>query len=260
MDCRRLEERLEGWLGGTLDADVASALEAHAARCADCRELLELATAAAAGSEPPDLTGAVLRRTSGAACSRAEDRLAAWLDGALEAAEAELVAAHVERCRACADLATVVERLPVELAAMAEAAPPARFVEGVLARTLPPSARWRRAWRPVARRWMARPRFAVEAAYLATALVALVVGLAPRGAVATPERAAEWLRQPVEALGGASGPGEALAAVGERAEQTRAALGRAGDGLRTFWQDVASMLENEGEETPEQPAETEERS
>jgi len=143
----------------------------------------------------PELTRRILDRTSGRACGRGEELLGARWDGALDPLDAELLAAHLETCPACRELATVLDRLQPLLPRLAERDPGPAFTARVLARTsgrrLPRTARLvtrleglavalqaglRRAWN--------RPRFALEAAWTAAALVSLLVWspLAPANA------------------------------------------------------------------------------
>jgi hypothetical protein len=90
----------------------------------------------------------VLAQTSGPVCASAENRFVAFVDGDLDAVDRELVAAHVAGCLACREELSRVR-------AGATATPP----------------RWADTWR----RWMLRPRFALELAYVA-AVVLCVVG------------------------------------------------------------------------------------
>ena len=91
MDCRELEDRLEALLDGELDELERRRCARHLEGCPSCRELAE--PIAAAVAPPADLVGAVLARTSGSACGRAESLLCDWLDGELTGADRELMAA-----------------------------------------------------------------------------------------------------------------------------------------------------------------------
>lgn len=181
MDCHHFEDRFEAYLAGELAAEERSACEAHLGRCPACRELLELAESSlpAAGAPIPaeaageDLVGRVLRQTSGPACGRAGGLLAARLDGAepADALEGELLDLHLAACADCRGLARVLAALARDLPSLAEVRPDARFVDDVLARTLPAAVRWRRRRRALSRTWAAwvrRPRFAWEAAFVLT--------------------------------------------------------------------------------------------
>ncbi len=166
----------------------------------------------------PDLTRRILERTSGRACDRAGQLLGARWDGALDAAETELLDTHLERCAGCRELALILDRLQPLLPGLAEREPGPAFTARVLARTAgsqpvpeaagPRPATPRRpemAPRPGllervalaatdrARRAWQRPRFALEAAWTVATLLALLVWgpLAPDG---VPERADRMVR------------------------------------------------------------------
>jgi hypothetical protein len=159
-----------------------------------------------------ELTRRILDRTSGRACGRAELLLGSRWDAEPERTDGELLAAHLDDCAACREMATILDRLQPLLPGLAEREPGPAFTARVLARTsaaqpVPGAAasgrlagllqrlgeRARRAWD--------RPRFALEAAWTAAALLALLVWspLAPgaaadqatqivqAGATATPE-------------------------------------------------------------------------
>lgn len=140
-----------------------------------------------------DLTRLILDRTSGRACGRAESLLADRWDGALEPVAAALLEEHLARCPACCDLAAVLDRLQPLLARFAEREPGPAFTAAVLAATsrrsaaarsgqrrpapVAPSsviAGWAQRWRVGWRRTWQRPRFALEAAWTAAALVSLL--------------------------------------------------------------------------------------
>jgi hypothetical protein len=123
------------------------------------------------------LTRAILARTSGQPCASARDRLAGFADGELDGLDTELLRMHVAGCADCAALTAVLRGLSADLPLLAEVEPAPGFVAAVLARTEPRAALATRA-----ARWlggalaagMRRPRFAWEAAYVATFVVALV--------------------------------------------------------------------------------------
>jgi len=151
-------------------------------------DLLEGCSAAATPADAPDLTAAVLARTSGSACGRAGGLLAAFADGAPDLGDAQLLHAHLDRCPACRALAATLAWLAPELRGMAEVAPDPAFLADVLAATArlraSAAARARRqarfagrleaVTRPVDawwRRQLERPRFALEFAYVATMIL-----------------------------------------------------------------------------------------
>ena len=173
LDCRGLELALEAYVEGRLTPDEAAEVRAHARRCEGCRELLELAQAAEAG--PVDLAPAVLARTSGPGCGRARELLGQPLD----ALESALLRSHLAGCAECAWLDRAIATLESELPLLAEIDPGEAFTRAVLARTPPPrraavrGAGWLEVWR----RLVLRPRFALEAAYVLTAVVLIVFGV-----------------------------------------------------------------------------------
>jgi len=171
------------------------------------------------------LLARVLERTSGPACRRAEELLAAALgpsDGwagreeelpeartsgeaedALAPVDRELLDLHLAGCAECRALAAALAELARDLPGLAEVRPDPGFVQEVLTATLPPAVRWRRRWRPAWDRfrserwprWVRRPRFAWEAAFALT-LVALPIFAAPEAPLQeVPGRAIELARE-----------------------------------------------------------------
>lgn len=142
-----------------------------------------------------DLTRRILDRTSGGACGRAEELLGSRWDATLAPLDDELLAGHLERCTACREVALILDRLQPMLPGLAEREPGPAFTARVLARTsgrqsvpglLPTNLldrlaghlqdRLRETWQ--------RPRLALEAAWVAATLTALLVWspLAPSAA------------------------------------------------------------------------------
>jgi hypothetical protein len=135
--------------------------------------------------EEEELIGAVIRRTSGGACGRAEEllaefgprRSAAPTPEDVDSADLALLEAHLEHCAACAALARNLAIAAETLPSLAEFEPGPSFTAGVLAATSraePATFAERVAayWHA----WLARPRFAYEVAYVATILVLVIVG------------------------------------------------------------------------------------
>lgn len=278
MDCRELEVRLEALLDGALDERQRRRCARHLEACPRCRELAE--PLAAAAPPPGDLLGAVLACTSGSPCGRAESLLGAWQDGELTGADGELLAAHLAGCGGCRSLAAVMTRLAADLPELAERRPDPGFVEAVMAATLPARVRLRRWWAAVWPRWVRRPRFASEAAFIATLVMVLVFVTPGSPLEAVPSRAltlaqtapAARLEAPVAALeerlvGRVISPLAALYARGEGAARTWAgATAQRGkaltDELATWWRTsrerLASLLESADTEASDtqQTAET----
>lgn len=186
MDCRGYEERLDELLAGELTAAERRALEDHAAGCARCRELNSLLSVGidATGPDVPEgFAEAVLEQTSGTQCERALELLCDLVDETLEEPDAGLVAIHLEHCRECRSCAKALARLGEQLPFEAELPPDDRWVHDVLTRTSRSRRRRIAAWRGQLaagwRRTLARPRFAVEGAYLGS--LVLTVAIASTG-------------------------------------------------------------------------------
>ncbi len=193
MNCRDFEDRLEALLDGALDGHERRRCERHLAACGRCRELAE-PLAAATAAPPEDLLGAILARTSGPACDSAEDRLCAWLDGELGGGGRELMAAHLKSCAGCRGLAAAMARLAADLPRLAELRPDPGFVAAVLAATLPVQVRLRRWWAATWPRWLRRPRFASEAAFVATMVLVLIFATPGTPLAAVPTKALRLAR------------------------------------------------------------------
>ena len=196
MICDSFLERVAGLLDGGLTRSGREEVWRHLEDCADCRGLYAALAAAGDVPEDPGLAGAILARTSGAACGSARSRLCAWVDGELDAFDADLVDAHLRRCPECGGLARPLERLREELPRLAAIDPGPSFVETVLSRT---SRRPRRVplgarWASVLSRLLARPRVAWEGAFVATVVLVAPV-LAPRSPLADlPSRGLDLVR------------------------------------------------------------------
>ena len=119
----------------------------------------------------PDLTPAILARTSGSPCVRLRELACDYVDGHLEAGSRALVAGHLAHCSACAGLVGALQEAQVVLPALAGADPGPWFTAQVLRATVKaptPTNIWMRL--------MHRPRIALETAFLGTA--AGLVGMA----------------------------------------------------------------------------------
>jgi len=272
-ECDLVLDRLDDLLDGRLSASDRAAVEAHLGDCPRCREL-----AALVGGElgripdetPAGLAEAILSRTSGSTCASARERLCAYVDEEIDPVDRELVRLHLERCAPCAALAGALARLARDLPALAEAEPQDDFVAGVLARTSGrrrPVERWAArlaaGWAELIR----RPRFAWEAAYVATFALALIFAT-PASPLAGVQRSAlelaeanpvAGLRQPVARVedGLAAGPPRVWRAACSRAagafDDAKGGAGRfargLGDKIRagfgTLTERLASMQETE---------------
>ena len=221
--------------------------------------------------ENPDLTRRILDRTSGRACARAEELLGARWDGDLDPADAELLAAHLEHCAGCRETALILDRLQPLMPGLAEREPGPAFTTRVLARTSGAAAPARAGlpvldrvamavWDHLLQLWN-RPRFALEAAWIAATLSTLLIWspLAPSGAADRASNVAQAglglapaVVQQLEQLGDDAWAGLKirLAPVGERLETTYEAAAGAVRQRFTSWQARLSG-ENTTESTQE---------
>ncbi|HJW73697.1 MAG TPA: hypothetical protein VJ486_12790 [Geothrix sp.] len=118
----------------------------------------------------PDLTAAILARTSGPACARLRALACDLANGSLAGDDLLLAEGHLAHCPACQTLVRTLFETGRVLPAFAQVAPGAAFTASVLALTQPrrpvqPPDHLREAWS----RFIRRPRAALESAYLATA-------------------------------------------------------------------------------------------
>lgn len=193
MNCDSILECAAAWLDGTLSASERTAVRAHLEACDDCRGLLR-ALEAGPGDDP-GLAGAVLARTSGSPCARARSLLCERIDGDLDAIDAGLLDGHLRHCADCDSLARTLAALEPALRTLPPADPGPGFVDAVLART---SRRPRRLsplgrWRAFLDELLARPRVALEGAFIAASIIAVPLAVDPslvvhvRGTVSTIE-------------------------------------------------------------------------
>lgn len=276
MNCDEIMERLDDLLEGGLSASDREELERHLRDCPHCRELtalLDCDLGRLSDEAPGDLAEAILRRTSGSPCESARGRLCDYVDGESEPVDRELVRLHLDGCADCAAMARVLARLAEELPGLAVVEPDERFVSDLLGRTTG-RRRWLERWaaRLVAG-WgelLRRPRFAWEAAYVATFVVALLFATPGSPLASVPRSALELaeahpvaeLRKPVARLESrvASGNSRFWRAAREQAAetlgQTAEGAGRVSRGLGekirhgvgTLSERLASMQETEHNE------------
>jgi hypothetical protein len=184
LDCEGFEDRIDHLDAGTLSAQEREAAVAHMASCSRC-----LSLARAVRGESPDvpaelgleLMQAIMDRTSGSACPLTQSWLCDWADGMIGSDNHELIALHLASCVVCRNLADVLMELRQSLPEMAALPPDRGFVEDVLALTTErpapvPFDRPRSACRNLWLRWIQRPRFAWEAAYVGAMLTLLILG------------------------------------------------------------------------------------
>ncbi len=123
-----------------------------------------------------DLTRAILARTSGSPCARVEELACDYVDGDLEPAQQGLVRGHLEHCAGCAQLVAALGVATALLPRMAEVDPGPWFTARVLRATVHAPRPTRDGWAT----WMHllhRPRIALEAAYVGTAMSLLGLSL-----------------------------------------------------------------------------------
>ncbi|HCZ32498.1 MAG TPA: hypothetical protein DHV93_02930 [Holophagaceae bacterium] len=117
----------------------------------------------------PELTRAILTRTSGDPCHRLQSLACDFVDGTLEAEQASLVRLHLGHCGACSALVGALAGLQTDLSAMAQVDPGPWFTQAVLRATRHLPIRQGADLREFWWRLMHRPRIALEAAYLGAA-------------------------------------------------------------------------------------------
>ena len=176
--CALVDTWLDDWLARRLPDGLARRFDEHLNACDRCRRLVAIA---GGGDELPhedgddaDLLPAVLGRTTGSPCARAERLLPALVDDQLDAGSREVLRDHVAHCHGCSQLLAALQEAEQVLPALAHIAPPPGLVEAVLRAT---SAAPRRA--ALAEWWLrvlARPRASLELAYVGTVLLVVLLG------------------------------------------------------------------------------------
>jgi predicted anti-sigma-YlaC factor YlaD len=242
MDCSYFESRLEALADGRLAPVERRTCEEHAAGCPACWELLALASLDPAPAAEVDEAwlGELIARTSGSACVEAEAALCARMAGELPLPDLERVEGHLAGCAECAALASTLGALAIELPRMAEVRPDERFVDDVLARSLPVPVRLRRYWASTWPRWVRRPRFASEAAYVGVLVLVLVFATPGSPLEAVPRKALDAVS--TDSRAGLTAP---VAAAGDRFEST----------LQEWWRGSAGGVAKEWYETGEEALE-----
>ena len=158
--------------------------ERHLGACSRCRTLhgiIRGESEAPAPQSGDDLVLSILHRTSGPACSSAQQHLCDWIDGDLGADEREMISLHIAHCPDCLALTLSLNLLKEVLPGMATLDPGAHFIQEVLgatigrrsaARSAPSQMGWWKWWSRLIR----RPRCAWEAAYVGALVVLLTLG------------------------------------------------------------------------------------
>jgi anti-sigma factor RsiW len=178
MNCSDFEKRLERYQAGMLPEAESRETARHLFHCPSCRALLEAVQSGENQLGQPDLSEAVLSRTSGPACRRCRNLFGDLLDGLLQPIDTELILSHLKTCPSCSSLFHAMSEMSEVLPRMREVLPDAAFVPEVLRST--------RALRhdgsglsriiQFVRALTERPRFSWEAAYLGALLVFALFG------------------------------------------------------------------------------------
>jgi len=270
MNCHEFERRLESLVAGALSSQEHQGCNEHLAGCAGCRELEALARIAV---PEVDLVHGVLEHTSGGACRAAQARLCERTDGSLAGGDEELVSGHLGGCVECREIAGALDALAIDLPRLSDIHPGEAFLGAVLRHTLPWRVLLRRWWHRSWPRWVQRPRFAVEAAYIATLALVLIFATPGSPLEAMPRRAVELARapaasraaQPIVGLKARMADGfqaakesEAAGAVinswqrtleltADAADRSIEVAGEVTEKIRTIWDQAASLLQRADE-------------
>ena len=191
MNCARFEELLFDWLDGELGATQVEAMTVHMDTCASCRELHTLA-AADTGEllmAPDDLLMEIMSASGVDTCDCARGRLVEHEQTDLGALD-PVLAMHVESCAECGSLHRALSLLQEDLPRLAELEPDPGFIDSVMRATVaaPRMADW---WQ----RLLARPRLALEGAYVGTLIVALTLVTPAAAFTQVPARVIKELRE-----------------------------------------------------------------
>jgi len=228
MNCRAWLDMLADYLDGGLTPESQVAFKRHADACVKCTRLLATVRDGEAPPEAaPDLTEAVLARTSGPSCGLVERTLAAREAAHREMEYDALVRQHLAHCPRCRGMEAVLNWVVPLLPDMAEAMPDRAFVADVVRATS--RAPGRRAWKVTMGEWWERivsvPLFELQAAYVGAALL-LVVGVSPL----VPIRGAATLLS------------TAGAQVSELVSRADEAYARFGESLTPVWESSGARL------------------
>lgn len=195
----------------------------------------------------PDLTAAILARTSGSACGRLRDLVCDLVDETLASDDVDLVRGHLVHCPACQGLVSRLQTARQILPSFAQVDPGAAFTAAVLiqarrtpSRPLQPPDPFTAGWA----RLMRRPRAAMEAAYLATAAGVFLTQIpvpgshGPLGSVIVSRVRTETR----ESMAGGLSLGQAWAARVQALPPVRV-LHPGGSGWSAFWSRLTQRLE-----------------
>lgn len=133
-----------------------------------------------------DLTRAILARTSGSPCLQLEEMACAYVDGELADDQVSLVQGHLAHCHGCAQLVQALRHASAILPRMAEVDPGPWFTARVMRATVHAPRPAAFAWRAIWSQLLHRPRIALEAAYVGTAMSLMGLALPLPASLATP--------------------------------------------------------------------------
>ena len=161
MKCEQFEEQLSAYLDGELTSELLAQLEAHLAACTICGEALARMRHTVALVQnvqevevPAELRAKVFARIASAtpvsalACAEVADQLHYYLDGELDAVQAQALEAHLEQCVTCDRELKLVRQTMHAISSLPKVAPPQRIWQQVAHHTTHkrPWFLWRPAW------------------------------------------------------------------------------------------------------------------
>jgi hypothetical protein len=179
MNCERFESLLDSLLGERATPAERAEADAHLKACARCAELDSLLRTGTRRAGPVDLASEVLARTSGPACERARQIVVEARGHDRDPMDRRLVDLHLDTCSACTAFVSTVAALGRDLPHLAAVDPGPTFLAAVLAATSGAAAPPPAAAEPWWTRFVVRPRFALELAFVGSMAVWLGFSLPP---------------------------------------------------------------------------------
>ncbi len=195
MHCDQFKHYLLPLLRDELDATRRDACEGHLERCESCLVLWQSAlsemTPAAEELESRRLTARILQGGGLEPCQYSEELLCEFTDGELEARDQSYLLRHLADCDACSELAVALRALTPALAEESHKESARDLTAAILQRTSrAPRPTGLSAWWPQLapveslQRFLARPRFALEASFSLTLAWVLLFGVPSGSSVA----------------------------------------------------------------------------
>jgi len=179
MNCRSFAQRIMELETFEEKAFEDRELRDHLLTCPHCEQFMRTLWSGLPKDGQSELTMSILARTSGKSCRQAGDLLCDLVDGALQGEQAELLKIHLAHCSGCSRTLEVLSALKHRLPELAELQPATGFTGQVLASLpiyQPENPGWTGRLQAWFANWAQRPRFSLEAAYLATLLMLLLFG------------------------------------------------------------------------------------